>query len=131
MLTFRQLQEEHREWAYRNFGGNINPALSLLGVMEELGELAHAHLKGVQHIRGTTEEHNAAAKDAIGDCIIFLSDYTSRRGWDLQAIVEETWAQVRQRDWRRDALNGQPASPAPAPEEVEPSGKFSPEANDA
>ena len=105
-LTFRQLQAEHGEWAKRNFGADINPALSLLGVMEELGELAHAHLKGVQRIRGTTAEHDAAAKDAIADCLIFLCDYTSRRGWDLQEIVEATWAEVRQRDWRANPASG-------------------------
>lgn len=99
MLTFRDLQEEHREWANRNFDPATPAWQPLLGAVEELGELAHSHLKGVQGIR-TNEDHNAKAQDAIADIIIYLCDYTSRRGWDLQTLVETAWEEVRQRDWK-------------------------------
>ena len=105
MLTFRQLQDEQRPWVEHNFPGRSD-YFPLLGAVEELGELAHAHLKGLQGIRGTAEEHAALAKDAVGDVIVFLADYCTARGFDLQEIMETTWAQVKKRDWRRDPLNG-------------------------
>lgn len=77
-----------------------------LGLVEELGELAHALLKKAQRIRGTPDEHEAAAKDAIGDLLIFASGFCCRMGWDLQEILEATWAEVRERDWRTNPVCG-------------------------
>lgn len=105
MMTFRQLQDEQRPWVEHNFPGR-EPYYPLLGAVEEIGELAHSHLKRVQGIRGTEADHDAAAMDAVADTIIFLADYCSAMGYDLQDVMEETWAKVRQRDWRRDPLNG-------------------------
>src|SRR5688572_17945800 len=52
-------QKEVVAWGKRNFGEQ--PAHRfLLGMLEELGELSHAHLKQEQGIRGTNEEHEAA-----------------------------------------------------------------------
>ena len=100
MLTFRQLQDEQKVWVAANFGAR--PAWHpLLGAVEELGELAHAHLKEQQGIR-KTENHIENAKDAVADTIIYLSDYCSARGFDLQEIVESTWSKVRQRDWKKN-----------------------------
>ncbi len=104
MLTFRKLQDEQRPWVKHNFDGRP-PYFPLLGTMEELGELAHAHLKQEQGIR-TNEDHEAKAKDAVGDIIICLADYCTARGFDLQEIVETTWAEVKKRDWKADARNG-------------------------
>lgn len=106
-LTFRQLQDEQRPWVARNFPGR-EAHYPLRGAVEELDELAHAHLKELQGIRGTAAEHKAKAKakDAVADTIIFLADYCSARGFDLQEIVEQTWAKVRQRDWRADPKGG-------------------------
>lgn len=96
----RKLQDEQRPWVKHNFGDRPS-WMPLLGIMEELGELAHAHLKQAQGIR-TSEDHEAMAKDAVADIVIFLADYCSSRGFDLEALVTETWAQVRQRDWKAD-----------------------------
>lgn len=98
-LTLRQLQEEQRPWVEHNFPGR-KPYFPLLGVVEEIGELAHAHLKAEQGIRGTKEELALKARDAIGDVIVFLADYCTASGYDLQSIVEEVWAEVKQRDWK-------------------------------
>lgn len=108
MLTFRQLQEEQRPWVEHNFPGREwwQP---LLGIFEEAGELAHAALKQRQGIRGTTEEHEEKGKDAIGDIIIFLADYATARGWNLQEIMEQTWAEVKKRDWQADPFTGKGA----------------------
>ena len=97
-LTLRQLQEELAPWVKHNFGDR--PAYwSLLGAVEELGELAHAHLKEEQGIR-TNEDHIANAKDAIADIVIFLSDYCLARGFDFQECIETAWAEVKKRDWK-------------------------------
>jgi len=104
-LTLRQLQEEQRPWVEHNFPGR-EAYYPLLGAVEELGELAHAHLKQLQGIRGTDQEHEDAAKDAVGDVVVFLADYCSARGFDFQDILNETWAKVKQRDWRKDPVGG-------------------------
>ena len=93
-LTFRQLQDGQRPWVIHNFPGweSIYP---LLGAVEELGELRRAHLKALQGIRGTPEEHQAAKEDAVADAIIFIADYCTANGIDLQEAVETTWAKVK------------------------------------
>lgn len=98
-LTFAKLQEEQRPWVKHNFPGR-KPYFPLLGLMEELGELAHAHLKAEQGIRGTKDELTEKAKDAIGDVIVFLADYCSANEYDLQEIIEEVWGRVKKRDWK-------------------------------
>lgn len=105
MLTFKQLQDEQRPWVEHNFPGRQS-FYPLLGAVEELGELAHAHLKNLQGIRGTEAEHRAAAADAVADTIIFLADYCTAMGFDLQEVVEQTWEKVRLRDWRSDPEHG-------------------------
>lgn len=105
-LTFGRLQAEVREWSTRNFGDRATHQ-PLLGLVEEVGELSHSHLKQEQGIRGTPAEHEAAAKDAIGDILVYLADYTAGRGWNLQAIIEDVWGQVKQRDWKKNPATGQ------------------------
>ena len=103
-MELRQLQREMREWSERNFGEQ--PSYQpLLGVVEELGELAHAQLKEEQGIR-TNENHIEDAQDAVGDLLIFLMNYCSSRGWDVQEILERTWDSVKQRDWKKNPENG-------------------------
>lgn len=100
----KRIQTEHKRWADINFG-NIPTWQPLLGAVEELGELAHAHLKQVQGIR-TNEDHEAKAKDAVGDVVIYLIDYCNRRGFDFETIVRETWDHVRRRNWVKDPERG-------------------------
>jgi hypothetical protein len=73
MIDWSQLLEERNVWVAKNFPNPSmpSPGESLLGMNEELGELAHAHLKEAQNIRGTPEEHQAEARDAIGDYTIY------------------------------------------------------------
>jgi NTP pyrophosphatase (non-canonical NTP hydrolase) len=108
--TLSTLQSELKPWTLHNFGER--PSWQpLLGALEELGELAHAHLKGEQGIRGTTEEHAAAARDAIGDVVVYLADYCNARGFDMDEIVRETWAQVCRRDWKANSRDGSVEQP--------------------
>lgn len=150
---YEQLVAQRNPWIAHNFP-DTDPAETYVGVVEELGELAHAHLKQRQSIRGSHEEHIANGKDAIGDMIVYLlgcmneagmprvfsahpfqpqdeldndfifrlaiavgglvgrksvydieqvirycEEYCHMRGWDYEAIVRETWAEVSKRDW--------------------------------
>ena len=167
-----RVKVEQREWSLRNFGRHpaADPAI---GVVEELGELAHAVLKKRQGIRGTTEEHDAAARDAVGDIAIYLLDvvnsissrivsplrtppstvpllflsasvgalsmhvgqenfaaavnvvesilntlntYCAQMGWNFAEILDETWDQVKKRDWKAAPTDGQSGDLQPAAE---------------
>lgn len=106
-MTLRELQEQQKPWVEHNFAPRPS-WYPLLGAVEELGELAHAHLKACQGIR-LTENHEAAKRDAVADIIIFLADYCTAEGFDLQECVEVAWEQVRKRDWKanRDTAHEQ------------------------
>lgn len=99
-LTFKKLQDEHKPWNERNFPGHEDYFL-LLGVMEELGELAHSHLKNLVGIKGTPKEHQDNKIDAIGDIVIFLAEYCNASGIDFQSAVQNTWDKVRSRDYNK------------------------------
>lgn len=79
----------------------------LFGAVEEIGELAHAHLKGLQGIRHTPEEIAERKRDAVGDVLVYLADYCNREGVSLSACVERAWGEVRLRDWRSNKETGQ------------------------
>lgn len=91
-------QKDVEQWSFDNFGPqpSTNP---LLGLTEEVGELSHAHLKGLQGIRHTPEQIQAMKKDAVGDIVVYLADYCAREGIDLESAVRVTWQKVRQRNW--------------------------------
>lgn len=104
-MTLSELQEAVGKWAEYNFP-QAKPHHSFLGVVEEVGELSHAHLKMEQGIRGTILELRAEADDAIGDIMIYLAHYCYMNGYSLQACVDKAWAQVEKRDWRRFPKDG-------------------------
>lgn len=104
-FDFEQLQFEQGHWQEQNFP-NRSEHDCFYGIVEELGELSHALLKMDQGIRGTKAEHMAAAKDAVGDIVIYLAGLCNQRGIDLQKAVETAWNEVKQRDWIRFPKNG-------------------------
>ena len=101
MVDLYELQNEVGAWSRRNFPNN-QPYHPLLGLQEEVGELAHAHLKAEQGIRGTDKEHHRAKIDAVGDILIYLCDYCERNCIALDTAVGMTWDKVSRRDWRKD-----------------------------
>tara|TARA_R100001594_G_scaffold115765_3_gene150699 strand:- start:2915 stop:3268 length:354 start_codon:yes stop_codon:yes gene_type:complete len=110
-MTFTELQEQQKVWSEHNFGrggGRLRLVQCMLGVVEECGELAHGMLKSMQGIRGTQKKHEASMKDAVGDVIIYLADLCNRAGWDMQKIIESTWAEVSERDWKKYPETGAP-----------------------
>jgi NTP pyrophosphatase (non-canonical NTP hydrolase) len=108
--TLSRIQKEQRAWVLHNFGER-EAWQPLLGIQEEVGELAHAFLKRHQGIRGTHEEHTADIRDAVADIIIFLMDFASAEGIDVREVLDETWQKVRQRDWKANP-SGTPAPTA-------------------
>jgi len=99
------LQEKINAWGRYNFP-NAQPYQPLLGAVEELGELAHAHLKQEQGIRGTPEEWKAKKEDAIGDVIIYLLHYCVMQGLSLWACILQAWCEIKDRDWQKFPRNG-------------------------
>jgi NTP pyrophosphatase (non-canonical NTP hydrolase) len=109
-LDFGMLQTEHNPWARKNFG--VQEWMDgFLGLVEEVGELAHSLLKQRQKIRGTHEEHEEQAKDAVGDIVVFLAGFCTQRGWNFQEIVEGVWSRVKARDWTKNKDNGGDVAP--------------------
>lgn len=104
-MEMSDIQRKLFAWATKNFGEQ-QPYQQLLGVMEELGELCHAQLKGEQGIRGRPEVLEVKAKDAVGDVLIYLMQYCSIRGWDIGPILNDTVAEVLKRDWKTDPEKG-------------------------
>ena len=100
----REIQAQHKLWSLKNFG-TVPPKDMLLGIVEEVGELAHAHLKESQNIR-MNEDHKQKQIDAVGDIAIYLIGYCNSRDLDLQSIIVDVWNDVKQRDWRKYPENG-------------------------
>jgi NTP pyrophosphatase (non-canonical NTP hydrolase) len=104
-MTLIELQEKIRAWGEYNFP-NAKPHQPLLGAVEELGELAHAHLKAEQGIRGTPEEWKAKKEDAIGDVVIYLLHYCVKEGLNFWKCILRAWNEIKDRDWIRFPRNG-------------------------
>lgn len=101
-MNLKQLQKEQGEWSKINFP-DAKKYQPLLGLIEELGELSHSHLKAEQGIRGTEAEHRVKIADAIGDMVIFLSAYCNQNDFDLESCVALTWQEVKRRNWKPEA----------------------------
>lgn len=71
MIDWEQYIEERTEWVEKNFPPDT-PSHSMLGVIEEMGELSHSYLKNIQGIRGDEEKHILDMKDAVGDMTVYL-----------------------------------------------------------
>ncbi len=108
-MNLTELQREVQDWCDYNFGDERGLQISkdpLIGVMEELGELAHSVLKQSQGIRGTDSQHEADGKDAVGDLIIYLASFCARRDWNIADCVGNAWDVVKLRNWRENAVDG-------------------------
>jgi NTP pyrophosphatase (non-canonical NTP hydrolase) len=99
-----KIQTEVYIWSLNNFGDqpSINP---LLGIVEEVGELAHSVLKKRQAIR-VNEDHDNNIKDALGDIYIYMCDFAARENIDLEQAIKETWDKVKERNWNKNKEDG-------------------------
>ena len=130
------LQAKVAAWADYNFPETAAVARErcTLGVAEEAGELAearinlqvavgrlaHSVLKQAQGIRGSVEEHEEAAKDAIGDIVVFLLHLCHSQKWSFAQIVTETVNSVTQRNWRDNPTDGAATAPSADATSTEP-----------
>lgn len=99
------VQLEAWEWTKLNFPGQV-PWQPLMGVVEEVGELAHAYLKATQNIRGSAASHREAMIDAVGDQMVFLVNFCSHLGIDASEALRTTWTQVKARNWQVNSHTG-------------------------
>lgn len=104
-MHFKEIQRQQAIWEQRNFP-DVTTDQIMIGIAEEVGELAHAHLKLAAGIR-MNEGLDAKLKDAIGDIAIFLIAYCNLNGLDFSEIVYKTWETVRSRDWIKNPINGE------------------------
>ena len=105
-MDLDDLQQEIAVWQDRNFATTGATEL-LLGVAEEVGELSHAHLKGVQGIRHSRNQIREMKKDAVGDILIYLMNYCSKEDLLFSDCLHSTWATiVKKRDWISDPEHG-------------------------
>lgn len=69
-LNLQSLVAERDEWINHNFPGD-SLRHSVMGMIEEAGELTHHYLKMEQRVRGREKYHLSEIRDAIGDITIF------------------------------------------------------------
>lgn len=100
-IGLNQLQQERNRWVEKNFPGDQLED-SIMGAVEEMGELAHHYLKRKQGIRGDDAMHVIEMLDAVADCVIFLAGVASHLDTDYGTLVTSTWQKVQQRDWVKD-----------------------------
>jgi NTP pyrophosphatase (non-canonical NTP hydrolase) len=107
MMDLTEFQDTHARWLRHNFP-DAEPWEALAGMMEELGELAHAHLKGHNLIRSLDDPQKITAykADAVGDIFIYLTSYCTTNGLSLERCIQEAWQEVEQRDWRLNPVDG-------------------------
>lgn len=82
---FEKIQKEHKIWAAKNFGEQVIEDYEL-GMIEEVGELAHAVLKQKQNIRNN-ENHAENILDAVGDITIYLIGYCNIKKINIDRLI--------------------------------------------
>lgn len=71
------------------------------------GRLCHLVLKAHQGIRYTRDRLEEKITEAVTDVLAVLDSLCRQRtGRPLLELVNEVWAKVRERNWRKDALSG-------------------------
>lgn len=106
MISLRQ--NELSSWQDKNFPPTNSMEL-VVGMMEELGELAHAILKSRQKIRGYDEDRaKAEIADAFADVVIYGINLMSIEGLDAETAIRHTIDMVLSRDWVKYPQTGHP-----------------------
>lgn len=66
---------------------------------KEIGKINHHYLKREQGIRGTATYHENEIATHVQNLLSILKVYSKLAGFDFMQNVEDTWMQVRKRDW--------------------------------
>ena len=101
--TLDKLQDEIAQWHRINYP-NDDLESSLLGVMEELGELNRVQLKQDGGIRGTWEYWEAEKQKEVGDVVIGLINFCSFADIKFSSIVADSGLAVVEFDTAKKAL---------------------------
>lgn len=91
-----------RGWSFEEiFDGRVRDETlgSQLAIVEKL---SHHHLKGAQGIRGKAEVHDYAMKHTFGHLFWFLETVAEDAHVLFHACLQESWNQVRLRDWKKN-----------------------------
>ena len=97
----REIIMEVGQWATNNFGPYRD---SDYGLVEEIGEKVHGVLKRIQRIRGFEVDAHfyAHVKDALGDAMVYLSDWCAQRNAFYQVPDEQApLTGIGEHDFRR------------------------------
>jgi NTP pyrophosphatase (non-canonical NTP hydrolase) len=104
--SFSELQVITAVWREYNFP-NYTASEQFEGIVEEVGELAHAKRNASRGIRGE-ENHRLNEMDAVGDLIIYLCGYCTKRGLSLAECITLAWEETKDRDWIKYPGTGRP-----------------------
>ena len=112
-------QKELKEWQERSFPREelleldkevlVNMILNLqmvLGMAEEVGEVAHRVLKATQRIRSGVNGMDSTFKrevgDGVADTLVFGMQLLSLQGLDAEEEISKTTKLVLGRDWQKN-----------------------------
>lgn len=100
-VDMSRIQVELFRWQQDNFSGNTSERM-VLGMTEELGELAHAFLKHAQKIRGMEDREKFlnAAGDAFADLMVYGIQLMTYLRMDAGTLLKYTARNVMNRDWK-------------------------------
>lgn len=77
-----------RDWAdARGLIKGGDPKTQTLKLIEEVGELARAIIK----------ENDEEARDAIGDCVVVLTNLAAQKGWRIESCVNDAYDVIQNR----------------------------------
>jgi NTP pyrophosphatase (non-canonical NTP hydrolase) len=116
----KKTQQELFDWQCKNFPESslmdlpkeelvrmIKILQMTLGMCEEVGEVAHAVLKGSQKIReGVNGFPKDLVCDGIGDNHIYANQLLSFLEISMEECVRKTVSHVLKRDWTNNPLDG-------------------------
>ncbi len=77
-------------------------------LVKTIGKLAHRFLKMTQKIRGSEPEHRAAIASLLVDLMDDIQACADFYELDLVVLVQNTWAEVKKRDWIKYPFTGHP-----------------------
>lgn len=93
--TYRTLQAQHKIWVLHNFGER-EPWQPLLGMAEEIAELNEA--------LGSSKE--SEVRDALADIMIFMADFATAMGMDLQSLHDRALCPVSLNEPAQSLIGG-------------------------
>lgn len=104
-MDINQIQKDLWEWERTHFPMAIgHPEQFVLGMAEEVGEVAHMVLKSIQKIRegkeGLTEEVKLQIVDGVYDTLVFGLQLLSELGVEFEpGFSELIYKEILKRDW--------------------------------